>query len=240
MRRVERRHSSPGFTLLELIVTFTILSLIVVMVLGALRLGTASWERGERKADLYQKKRIVFQLLSQQIKSSYAYKVKAQKAEGDYLAFLGKGDSLRFVSTFSIRAKRPEGLVAVMYQVEEGRISGKILKVYEQRVLNKDFMEETPEEEKFLPLLEDLSDFKFEFFEAGEDEEESGKWVETWDGKEKIELPRQVRMTVSWSEGKKETEISLPMLVSLPAFRYDDRAKATRRVPLGTPSPRPR
>ena len=223
-----------------MIVTFTILSLIVVMILGALRLGTASWERGEERTEQHQKRRIVFQLLAQQIKSSYPYKIKAQKAEGDYLAFLGKGDSLRFVSTFSIKAKRPEGLVAVMYQVEEGKTSGKILKVYEQRVLNKDFMEETPEEEKLLPLLEDLSDFKFEYFEASEDSEESGDWLETWDGKEKIELPRQMRITASWREGKGETEMSLPVLVSLPAYRYDDRGKPGRRVPLMPTPPRPR
>jgi hypothetical protein len=97
--------------------------------------------------------------------------VKAQKAEADYIACLGEGDSLRFVSAFSLLARRPEGLVYVIYRVEEKGSAGKTLKVYEKRVLNKDFMEETPDDDKFTPLLEDLSDFKFEYFQEGGKEE---------------------------------------------------------------------
>jgi len=128
---VKKRKRASGFTLLELIVTFTILSLVVVMVFGALRLGSASWEKGEDRAEKYQKKRIIFDLLSQQMKSSFPYRINSQKAEADYLAFLGEGNSLRFVSAFSLRARKQEGLVFVIYKVEEERSSGKVLKVYE-------------------------------------------------------------------------------------------------------------
>ena len=228
--RVRRRAplTMAGFTLLELIITFTILSLILVMIFGAMRLGSSSWERGEATAERYQRMRIVFNLLSQQLKSAFPYKVKAQKAEADYIAYRGEGDSLRFVSVFSLQARRPEGLVYVIYRVEEKGAAGKTLKVFEKRVLNKDFMEESPDDDKFLPLLEDLSDFKFEYFQEGESEEEAGEWLGSWDGKDKKELPREVRMTVQWKEkkGKKEeVEMSLPALVSIPANRIDDRAR---------------
>ena len=172
---------APGFTLLELIVTFTILSLVVVMILGALRLGSASWERGEERVEKVQKKRIVFELLSQQMKSSFPYRIKSQKAEADFLAFLGERTSLRFVSAFSIRARKQEGLVFVIYKVEEERTSGKTLKVYEKRVLNKNFLEETPDEEQFFTLADGLSDLNFEYFDEGESGDASGEWVESWD-----------------------------------------------------------
>lgn len=231
---------SRGFTLLELIVTFTILSLIFVMIFGALRLGSSAWERGEGQAEKYQRMRIVFNLLSQQLKSSFPYKIKAQKAEPDYLAYRGESDSLRFVSTFSLQAKKPEGLVFVIYRVGEMGSSGKILKVYEKRVLNKNFMEETPDDEKFFPVLEGLLDFKFEYFQEGETKEEAGEWIESWDGKDKKDLPRQVRMTAQWKEkkGKKgEVEIVLPASISLPANQYDDRGKPGRLIrPTPTPS----
>jgi len=83
--------------------------LILVLIFGALRLGSSAWERGEATAEKYQRMRIVFNLLSQQLKSAFPYKVKAQKAEADYIAYQG-GDSLRFVSVFSLQARRPEGL----------------------------------------------------------------------------------------------------------------------------------
>ncbi len=214
-----------GFTLLELTVTFTILSLVVVMILGALRLGSASWEKGEERAEKYQKKRIVLDLLSRQMKSFFPYKVKAQKAEADYLVFLGDASSLRFVSAFSLKAKRQMGLVFVIYKLEEDASSGKILKVCEKRVSNKDFMEETTDEEEFLTLADGLSDLKFEYFDEGETKEESGEWVESWDAKEKKTLPSQVKMTVKWKEKKEEMETALPAVVSLPAHIYDDRGK---------------
>jgi len=235
---VRQPKRDSGFTLLELVVTLTILGFVLVMVLGLLRLGSGSWERGEAKADHYQKQRIVFSLLSQQVKSSFPYKIKAQKAEGDYIAFLGERDSLRFVSTFSVTAKRPEGLVFVIYRVEEGKNSGKLLKMFEKRVLNKDFMEETPEEEKFLTLLEDLSEFGFEYFQEGEEEEEVGEWAESWDGKDKRELPSQIRMVAKWGGEKKEREETLTTLIAIPTLRYDDRA-AGRVRPIPRPTPRP-
>ena len=222
---------TSGFTLLELIVTFTILSLVVVMTLGALRLGSAAWEKGEERAEKIQKKRIVFDLVSQQMKSSLAYRVKSQKAEADYLVFLGDGSSLRFVSAFSLRARRQEGLVFVIYKLQEGSSSGKVLKVYEKRVLNsKTLLEETPEEEQFLTLMDGLSDLKFEYFEEADDKDATGAWGDSWDAKEKKALPSQVKMTATWKEKREEMEVSLPTLVSLPARVYDDRKSVAAPV----------
>jgi len=235
---VKTGKGSSGFTLLELIVTFTILSLVVVMILGALRLGSAAWEKGEERAEKIQKKRIVFDLLSQQMKSSFPYRLKSQKAEADYLVFVGDGSSLKFVSAFSLRARRQEGLVFVIYKVEEGASSGKVLKVYEKRMSNsKTLLEETPDEEQFLTLMDGLSDLKFEYFEEAEDKDTTGTWGEAWDAKEKKALPGQVKMTATWKEKREEMEVPLPTLVSLPARVYDDRGK-TGTAPVAKTRPR--
>jgi general secretion pathway protein J len=235
---VKTGKGSSGFTLLELIVTFTILSLVVVMILGALRLGSAAWEKGEERAEKIQKKRIVFDLLSQQMKSSFPYRLKSQKAEPDYLVFVGDGSSLKFVSAFSLRARRQEGLVFVIYKVEEGASSGKVLKVYEKRMSNsKTLLEETPDEEQFLTLMDGLSDLKFEYFEEAEDKDTTGTWGEAWDAKEKKALPGQVKMTATWKEKREEMEVPLPTLVSLPARVYDDRGK-TGTAPVAKTRPR--
>ncbi len=219
--------AKAGFTLLELVVTSTILSLMLVMIFGAMRLGSSSWERGEVSAEKYQRMRIVLNLLTQQLKSAFPYKVKTQKAEADYVAFRGESDSLQFVTTLSLQARRTEGLVHVIYRIRDNGSASKMLKVYEQRVLNKDFMEDTPDDDKFLPLIENLSDLKFEYFQEGETKDEAGEWFESWDAKDKKQLPSEVRMTVQWREGKgkKETELSLPALVSIPANRFDDRVR---------------
>jgi len=91
--------------------------------------------------------------------------------------------------------------------------------------LNKNFLEETPDEEQFLTLMDGLSDLKFEYFDEGEGEDATGEWGESWDAKEKKSLPSQVKITVTWKEKKEELEIALPTLVSLPARVYDDRGR---------------
>jgi len=231
---MKRLNKASGFTLVELVITFTILSLILLVIAGAMRLASAAWEKGEEKVEKYQKSRAAFSLLSQQLKSAYPYKIKSQKAEPDFLAFQGASDSLRFVSSFSLKSKRPEGLVFVTYKIEENS-SEKILKACEQRVLNKDFTEETPKDDDFLTFIDGISDIKFEYYKESEDEETTGEWVNSWDGKEETELPRQIRVNLTWKEKKGEPEVVLPALVSIPAHRYDDKGKKTVLTVPGRP-----
>src|SRR4030042_3988291 len=165
------KKASRGFTLLEVIVTMTILGLILLIISGAFRLGLSAWERGESTREEYQKVRAISRLVCQQIKSSIPYKIKTQKAEGDYLAFEGKPHSLKFVSALPIKARQPQGFVYAIYEFQEGGEEGGGLVYYEQRVLNKNFFEEKPDEELGVSLCEGVSDVRFEYFREADLEE---------------------------------------------------------------------
>ena len=217
------QESGRGFTLIEVIVTMTILGFILVIIYQVFRLGLSSWEKGESAAEEYQKTRIVSQLLSQQVKSAFPYEIKTQKAEGNYLAFEGKKQSLKFVSAFPAKSKRPEGLVfAVYYFKEGGRGEGSLI-LYEQRVLNKDFFEEALKKDEGVSLLEGLSELRFEYYrEADPDNNKTEEWVDEWDAKEEKKLPKAVRMTVTFAnekEGKQKSPMTL--LASIPANKID-------------------
>ena len=177
--------AGKGFTLIEVIVTLTVLGFILLIIFGAFRLGLSAWERGESIKEEYQKVRIITQLISRQIKSIVPYKIKTQKAEGDYLAFEGKAHSLKFVSALSIKAKQPEGFVYAIYEFKEGGREGGRLILYEQRALNRDFFEEEPKEELGVSLLEGISNVRFEYYQE-EDQVKNRKegWVEEWNAKE--------------------------------------------------------
>jgi hypothetical protein len=212
----------------------TILGFILLIIFGAFRLGLSAWEKGESSGEEYQKVRAVSQLLSQQLKSMVPYKIKTEKAEADYLAFEGRADFLKFVSAVSIRAKQPEGFVYVTYAFREGGNEGGRLVVYEQRVLiKKNFFEEEPDEESGVPMIEDISEVQFEYY-RGEDplKNQSAEWVDEWNAKEEKELPRAVRMTVTYKNGQSKKE-ALPMtlLASVRANRFED-TKST--LPAGS------
>jgi len=225
LKQVRPDVGTSGFTLLEMVVTLTILGFILLIIFGAFRLGISAWEKGESSREEYQKVRAVSQLVSRQLKSIVPYKIKTEKAEGDYLAFEGSARSLKFVSALSMKAKQPEGFVYAIYEFKDGGNEGGRLVVYEQRVLiRKNFFEERPNEESGVPLIEGISDIRFEYYQE-EDSLKNRKegWVEEWNAKEEKELPRAVRMTVTYKSGPSEKEETpMTLLASVSANRFED------------------
>jgi len=215
--------STPGFTLVEVMVTLAILGFILLIIFGVFRLGLSAWEKGEFIKEEFQKLRIASQMISRQFKSIVPYKIKTQKVDADYLAFEGKPHSLKFVSAFSLKAKQPEGFVYAIYEFREGGNEGGRLVLYEQRALNKDFMEEQPAEELAVSLFEGIAGVRFEYYqEADAEKNQAGGWVEEWNTREKKELPKALRMTLipRKEQGKKE-EPSFTIVTPLPSYRYE-------------------
>ncbi len=102
--RIQNTH---GFTLLELILSLGIVGFIVGIALGGVRLGMSAREAGVKKADTFQRFRIIGEQLSQKIKSAYPVFVSTAPgrasdtkpgADTKILAFEGEPDSIRLIS----------------------------------------------------------------------------------------------------------------------------------------------
>ena len=87
-----------GFTLLELLISMTILALIFVAVLGAIRVGSKSWESGELRAEENQRTRTLYDTLARDLTMLYPLRVKSQDPNKDIVVFRGKPDSLSFAA----------------------------------------------------------------------------------------------------------------------------------------------
>lgn len=222
---------ATGFTLLEVIITLTLLGFILLIISGAFQLGLSAWEKGESTREDYQKIRTLSQLISGQIKSAVPYKIKAQKAEGDYLAFEGKVNSLKFVSALPIKAKQSEGLVYVVYEFKEGGKEGGRFILYEQKVLNRDFMEDKPKEELGVSLFEGISEVRFEYFREGDPEKnQTEEWVEEWNAKDEKKLPRSIKTVIAYQNGEgKRKEWILTLLAPVSANQLEE----ARALPAG-------
>jgi len=236
---IENLFLGQGFTLVEVMITLTILGFILLIIFGGFRLSYSAWERGDSTKEELQRRRIISQLISQQIKSIVPYRIKTEKAEGDYLAFQGKSQSLKFVSALPIHTKRPEGFVYAIYELKEGRFI-----LYERRALNRNFFEEEPREETGISILEGISNIRFEYYrEADNEKNQTEEWVEEWDAKEEKKLPKLLRMTLSFKIGEgKEEETSIQLMASIPAYQPEEVRATTPRGVRGAPlgvSPRP-
>ena len=213
-----------GFTLIEVVITLTILGFICLIIFGAFRLGLSAWGRGDSVKEDYQKVRIVSQLISQQVKSAVPYKIKSQKAEGDYVAFEGTARSLKFISALPIRGKQPEGFVYAKYEFKEEGSEGGRLILYEQKALTKDFFAEEPKEELGVSLLEGISSIRFEYYrEEDPSNNQKEEWVEEWNAKDEKRLPKALKMTIIRKNQSGKEEPPMTVLASLPAFLFEER-----------------
>ncbi len=66
-----------GFTLIEVLISLTILAMIMGVIMGGFRLGIQSWETGEKRLEEQQRMRCVFDILIQDIKSCMGTKKPA-------------------------------------------------------------------------------------------------------------------------------------------------------------------
>lgn len=223
MKKAVSLEKTAGFTLVEVLVTLTILGFILLIIFGVMRLALSSWHKGEEIQETDQQIRIVEQFLFKQIKSAQPYKVKSSQAEGNYLFFEGTPQRLKFISTYSLRYKRSEGLVMVIYDLREQNGEGTFF-FSEKRVLNKDLAEEAYDPEAAWPLLKYLKEAYFEYYQ--EEDKVKGvnaEWVREWLGKERGQLPAALRLRFKYGkEIEKGKSIPVDLLVSLPAFRWEE------------------
>ena len=180
-KKAENIYSSEaGFTLLELIVSMTILSMVAVLIAYSLHLGIDAWQRGERETGETQRLRVLSGILYQQIKSAYPYEVKIDDEK--VVFFKGKPDSLMFVTTLTDSSYG--GFKWVRYSFKDGTL------LYKEGLLpDKELDDKTGGKEKIVDT--DLEKVKFSYFSLNDSE-----WNDSWDLGE--DLPAAVKVAISY------------------------------------------
>ena len=161
----ERLENKDGFTLLELIVSLTILGVIVTIVLGAMRIGVRAWEKGEGDIENQQRCRIVLDRIGQQM-ASMVVPVDVPQAEAAKYLLKGDAASVEFVSSISLMPENRSGLVYVKYEVRTDGEGERSLSCYEQSLARRspDPLENIIEEDNFQVLLPHLKECGFAYF----------------------------------------------------------------------------
>jgi prepilin-type N-terminal cleavage/methylation domain-containing protein len=150
------RRTSAGFTLMELLVSMTLMGLVALAMLFGFRIGTSAWAKGASGLDRARGTQATFDVLSRQIGSMKAYysMQKLKEAPVELLLFQGTSAGVRFVSTFSFQSRSSGGLWLVEYFATRSKESEPM-----RLMLN-----ETP-----LPTDEALTDALFNDIDLGED-----------------------------------------------------------------------
>lgn len=196
--------SFTGFTLLELILSITILSLVALIIGSGFRLGLRAWERGNKELESNQRLRAFSALIVQDLKSIFPYKMEIDNKK--VILFEGQENSILFVSTLGGRLQG--GLKWVKYSYNE---DSRTLLYSEGSLPDKELLETLKDERESEIVDDDMVKTSFEYYSSEEED-----WLDTWEIGEELPLAVRIHMEhypslfltfpMSFEKDKKERE----------------------------------
>jgi len=184
---MKRPCKTRGFTLLEVMITLSVLSLLMLTAWGAFEVGFRTREKGEAAAEEAARIRLATDVMGRQLRSAVYYFARDEEEYAPF--FVGSGSELSFVTAYP-QGSAGSGLAWVTYRVEDDK-----LVMYERTGFRPDELYSVDDSEKSVlstVLLEGFGRLSFGYMPREEEEE----WEEEWDAREEESLPALVRITV--------------------------------------------
>jgi general secretion pathway protein J len=193
--------SDRGSTLIELLISITIVGIILVIIMGAFRIGIRAWEKGEQDVESFQRQQIVLSILKRQL-SSICRRPISIKGGGSFI-FSGNEKIIDFISSVSIIPGNAIGDVRVTYRVRQNNDNN----LYYLEIAERNFLtggaDETIdmlEEDMVHVLIADVYDIRFEYLKMAQNE--AGEWQPVWDEGAETGLPAAVKCVLQMDEKK--------------------------------------
>jgi prepilin-type N-terminal cleavage/methylation domain-containing protein len=189
------RVGKGGFTLLELLISFAILGIIVVIVASAMKVGVQAVTKGEKKMNSTYRFRTSLNIIEAQIQSQSGLTYEDNGEQKRY--FKGDGESLQLSTNYSIWTGS-KGYVVVSYTIETDNQGKQSLKATEN-VIGMDNPRETT-------LFNPMDKIFFEYFYKGPTDEK-GSWVQTWT--DDATVPEKVKLHLV--SGERDFSMIIPL-----------------------------
>lgn len=187
-----------GFTLLELLISITLLGFILVLLFGGLRLGIRSWDAVQQRVDNLNSVRSVESFLRREMEMTFPYRWKG--TPGSKLAFLGERNRISFVAQLPGRIGTG-GVYAVSLELEQSANGRRLLwRHLPLRAQMQDFSElaQVPGMVLAGTELSAVEDIWLTYF-GSEGDNANPIWVDRWDSPTR--LPLLIRIQVKFASG---------------------------------------
>lgn len=209
-------HSLPqstqrGFTLLEMLIAFSLVSLLFVALFAAFNIIGRSWDAADTRMNKTEDMRLISDFLRRQLGQAMVVKITGEK-EGTVYAFEGTSTTLHYAAPLQ-PLQHKGGIFLIQLEIVDGK-AGKMLQMLYVPYRPELTWEEAFKDAEPVPVFDGLQDASFAYFgaeEAGKDPE----WVTEW--QDKPLYPQLLQLTLA------DKERSWPeMLITLPQVRANE------------------
>jgi len=201
-----------GFTLVEMLLAMTLMSMLMALAYGGLRASTRATDRGQVILEESSRIRMAHQFVRKQLNQMIPLVFMASEDQEERSVFTGSSDKIRFVAPMPgyLGFGGPQVQELTFVNGEEG------LALVISHALLQGFEEEKLYERAPIVLLERIDQAQFQFL-ALDEEGELSTWSNVWEEPEK--LPLAVSLEIEFNE---EVFVRWPLLTA--SVRVDAQA----------------
>lgn len=194
---------SRGFTLIEIVLAMILVSLIMAIAVGAIRMSRQAAEAGEHRIEAINAVRVTQEFLRKQLARTLPLAFAIDRREGRNIVFEGDRDEIRFV------APMPGYLSSGGPYIQRLKIERGELRFYHRMLLSDDDEELGP-----VVLIDRIRRGEFEF--RGIDERgRLGDWRQDWE--DPARTPMMVRLQLQFQDGTamRWPALEVPLLIDV-------------------------
>ena len=187
-----------AFTLIEVLIAITLLSIMMGLLFLSLKICADSWQKGEAKLARISEIAITSQFFQHYLTAAKPLTLESQKKTGELsapLLFQGNKHSVRFAVALPASAARTGVQIFTVYKQQEQ------LKVSITSLFPNNLAKQSTNDE--LVLLTGVSDFSLTYFGSTEllaNNKNPASWQEDWIAKK--EQPRLIKISLSLTDGQ--------------------------------------
>lgn len=203
-----------GFTLIEVLIAMTLLSLMVTLLFASMKICADSWEKGEKKITDVNEIAVVYNFFQRHLSTALPLwdDFSSDPESGvRTFSFQGRNDFLQFVSHFPASANKL-GAQIITLQTAQDEEDGQIINVSLAPFFPLAAGEDWEKEE--VVLVKHVANFKLEYFGA-DDQSSEPYWQEQWTEKEF--QPRLVKVNIELENGIFWPEMIIDLKTTLSA-----------------------
>lgn len=190
--------NQQGFTLIEVLIAMTLLSIMVVLLFGSLKICAESWDRGESKMSQVNEIGVVYSFFQRQLTTAIPIWDDFSVADEKTFSFHGDEHSMQFVGEFPASASRG-GLQLFSIDLDDEK-SGRQIVDTQINVTVKPFLPVLDDKglaKEQVTLIKHVKALAFSYF--GIDDTSELSWQTTW--LERDSLPQMVKIHIEREDG---------------------------------------